>query len=106
MFSDFNFFLPKFTPKRGDQHISFQTSKLLAGSQYDSDSDDVRYGVHRTYFDLSPPDEDPVSLKCSRNYKCSKIYILPLCVNLTFYKVLSKQVNSLKILYDSGIIPI
>lgn len=80
----------------------------MAGSQYDSDSDDVRYGVHRTYFDLSQPDEDPVSLKFSRNYKCLKIYIPALCVNLTFYKVLtcSKQVNSFKILYDSGITPI
>nr|XP_034304582.1 uncharacterized protein LOC117682002 isoform X1 [Crassostrea gigas]XP_034304583.1 uncharacterized protein LOC117682002 isoform X2 [Crassostrea gigas] len=53
----------KFTPKRGDQHRSHfrhqQTVGQIAESrEWHLDTDDIRYGVHRTYSD-QPPQEEP-----------------------------------------------
>ncbi|XP_052680049.1 uncharacterized protein LOC128160746 [Crassostrea angulata] len=53
----------KFTTKRGDQHRSHfrhqQTVGQIAESrEWHLDTDDIRYGVHRTYSD-QPPQEEP-----------------------------------------------
>nr|XP_034304568.1 uncharacterized protein LOC117681998 isoform X1 [Crassostrea gigas]XP_034304569.1 uncharacterized protein LOC117681998 isoform X2 [Crassostrea gigas] len=53
----------KFTPKRGDQHRSHfrhqQTVGQIAESrEWHLDTDDIRYGVHRTYSD-QPQQEEP-----------------------------------------------
>ncbi|XP_052680045.1 uncharacterized protein LOC128160743 [Crassostrea angulata] len=52
----------KFTPKRGDQHMSHFRHQQTVGQKAETkewqlDTDDIRYGVHRTYSDQPPPKE-------------------------------------------------